>query len=100
MISYEQRVSLLEFLYRKPGVSLPQIPESPEILDGLIRDVFDELQRSKVQLREQVATLEAHNKELSEYAHMVAHDLKEPLTILIMVADLIRNVGDLTPEEL
>jgi two-component system, sensor histidine kinase and response regulator len=100
MISHEQRVSLLEFLYRKPGVSLPEIPESPEILNGLIQDVFDELQRSRAQLREQVDALEARNKELSEYAHMVAHDLKEPLTILIMVADLIRNVGDLTPEEL
>jgi two-component system sensor histidine kinase/response regulator len=100
MISYEQRVSLLEFLYRKPGTALPEIPESPEILDDLIRDVFDDLQRSRAQLREQVDALEARNKELSEYAHMVAHDLKEPLTILIMVADLIRNVGDLTLEEL
>ena len=100
MISQQQRVSLLEFLYRKPGVSLPEIPEAPEVLDGLIRDVFDELQRSRAQLREQVDALEAHNRELSEYAHMVAHDLKEPLTILIMVADLIREVGDLSPEEL
>jgi signal transduction histidine kinase len=31
---------------------------------------------------------------------MVAHDLKEPLTILIMTADLIRNVHDLTSEEI
>jgi signal transduction histidine kinase len=100
MISYEQRVSLLEFLYRKPGVTLPEIPESPEILDGLIRDVFDELQRSKALLHEQVDALETRNKELKEYAHMVAHDLKEPLTILIMIADLIRDVGDLTPNEL
>jgi two-component system, sensor histidine kinase and response regulator len=100
MISYKQRVSLLEFLYSKPGVLMPEIPESPEILDGLIRDVFDDLQRSRVQLREQVDALETRNKELKEYAHMVAHDLKEPLTILIMIADLIRDVGDLTPNEL
>ena len=100
MTSYEQRVSLLEFLYRKPGVSMPEIPESPEILDGLIRDVFDDLQRSRAQLREEVAALETHNKELKEYAHMVAHDLKEPLTILIMIADLIREVNDLSSEEL
>jgi two-component system, sensor histidine kinase and response regulator len=100
MISYEQRVSLLEFLYRKPDVTLPEIPKSPEILDGLIWDVFDELQRSKAQLREQVDALETRNKELKEYAHMVAHDLKEPLTILIMIADLIRDVGDLTTDEL
>jgi|GEM_PF-3370407 Bacteriophytochrome (light-regulated signal transduction histidine kinase) len=100
MISHEQRGSLREFLYRKPGLSLPEIPESPAILNGLIRDVFEELQRSRAQLSEQVDALEAHNKELKDYAHMVADDLKEPLTILIMIANLIRDVGDLTPEEL
>ena len=50
-------------------------------------------------MREQVTALEARNKELEEYAHMVAHDLKEPLTVLIMTADLIKDVPDLTSEE-
>jgi len=100
MISYEQRVALLEFLYRKPGVTLSDIPDDPETLECLIRDVFDDLQRSKAQLREQVAALKTRNKELKEYAHMVAHDLKEPLTILIIIADLIGDVTDLTSEEL
>lgn len=98
--SYGQRVSLLEFLYRKPGVTLPEVPEAPETLACLIRDVFDDLQRSKVQLREQVTSLEERNKELEEYAYMVAHDLKEPLTILILNADLIKDIPDLTGEEL
>ena len=100
MISYEQRVSLLEFLYRKPDVSLSDVSEAPETLAYLIRDVFDDLQRSKAQLREQVAALEVRNKELDEYAHMVAHDLKEPLTVLIMNTDLIKDDHDLTSEEL
>src|SRR5688500_12571189 len=99
MTSSEQRVSLLEFLYRKPGVSLPDILEAPETLACLIRDVFDDLQRSKAQLRNQVAALEVRNKELEEYAHTVAHDLKEPLTVLIMNADLMKDVPDLTVEE-
>jgi len=99
MTSYEQRVLLLEFLYRKPGVTLRDIPEAPENLECLIRDAFDDLQRSKVQLRDQITALETRNKELEEYAHMVAHDLKEPLTILIMNADLIKDVPDLTVKE-
>lgn len=98
--SYGQRVSLLEFLYRKPGVTLPDVPEAPETLTCLIRDVFDDLQRSKVQLREQVTSLEERNNDLEEYACMVAHDLKEPLTVLILNADLIKDVPDLTGEEL
>jgi len=99
MTSYEQRVSLLEFLYRKPGVTLPDVPETPENLERLIRDVFDDLQRSKAQLRDQITALETRNQELEEYAHMVAHDLREPLTVLIMNADLIKDVHDLTVEE-
>jgi hypothetical protein len=42
MTTYEQRVSLLEFLYRKPGVTLSDISESPETLACLIRGVFDD----------------------------------------------------------
>jgi signal transduction histidine kinase len=98
--SYGQRVSLLEFLYRKPGVSLPNIAEAPETLEGLLQDVFDELQRSKTQLRERATALEVRNKELEEYAYMVAHDLKEPLTVLILNTDLIKDIPDLTGAEL
>ncbi|MGZ9235297.1 MAG: sensor histidine kinase, partial [Anaerolineales bacterium] len=98
--SYGQRVSLLEFLYRKPGVSLADVPAAPKNLECLIRDIFDELLRSKADLHEQVTALEVRNKELEEYAYMVAHDLKEPLTVLILNADLIKEVPDLTVEEL
>ena len=90
MTSYEQRASLLEFLYRKPGVSLPEFAEAPEILEDLIRDVFDDLQRSNTELHERVVALEARNKELKEYPHVVAHDLQESLTVLILTADLMR----------
>ena len=98
--SYGQRVSLLEFLYRKPGVTLPDVAEDPETLVGLLQDVFDDLQRSKAQLRDQVTALQGRNKELEEYASMVAHDLKEPLTVLIKNADLIKDVPDVAGEEL
>jgi signal transduction histidine kinase len=98
--SYGQRVSLLEFLYRKPGVSLTDVSEDPETLECLLQDVFDDLQRSKARLREQVTSLEAHNRELEEYAHMVAHDLKEPLTVLILTMDMIKDIPNATDEEL
>ena len=100
MISYKERVSLLEFLNKKPGVRLPDVSDAPETLEYLIRGAFDELQRSQVQLRERAAALEARNRELKKYDQMVAHDLKDPLTILIMTADLINDVNDLTREEL
>jgi signal transduction histidine kinase len=100
MTSDAERVSLLEVLYRKPGVGLPELTDDPRILEDFIQDAFDDLQRSTLQLREQVSALQVRNKELEDYAHMVAHDLKEPLTVLILTADLIKDVSDLTSEEL
>ena len=100
MTSYDQRLALLEFLHRKPGVTLSDVTDTPEHLENVIRDLFDELQRSKAELSEQVYILETRNKELKEYAHMVAHDLKEPLTVLIMIADLMSNGHYLTRKEL
>ena len=99
MTSYKQRLALLEFLYRKPGVTLLDVPDTPETLEHLIRDMFDDLQDSNAQLREQITTLEGRNSELEDYAHMVAHDLKEPLTVLMLTADLINNIPNLCSNE-
>jgi two-component system, sensor histidine kinase and response regulator len=100
MTTYSQRLSLLEFLYRKPGVAFPLIAENRAIQECMVRDVFEDLQRSKVRLGEQVAALQARNKDLEAYAHMVAHDLKDPLTVLIVTSDLINKIPDLTGQEL
>ena len=81
MESYEQRVPMLEFLYKKPGVNLPRLfEEAPDNLQYLIRNAFDDLQRSEVQLYEHVAALQSRNRELEAYASTVAHDLKSPCT--------------------
>jgi len=100
MTSYEQRLALVEFLYRKPGVTLPDIPENPEALDHLIQDIFNNLQSLNAQLREQMAIQEARNRELEEYAQIIAHDLKEPLTALLLTADVINDIPDLTRDEI
>lgn len=51
-------------------------------------------------LREQSAALRAKNRELAAYAHTVAHNLKDPLSIIIGTSDAIFHISDLTPEEL
>jgi signal transduction histidine kinase len=53
-----------------------------------------------VDLPELAETLQAQNMQLELYAHMVAHDLKDPLTVMIVTSDLLSDVPDLTPQEL
>jgi len=96
----KQHLSLTEYLKKNPGVRLREAHEAPETLEYLRRDVFGDLPHSQVELREQIVALETRNSELKKYDQMVAHDLKDPLTILIMTADLINDVPDLSSEEL
>jgi signal transduction histidine kinase len=63
-------------------------------------EVFNDLQRSKAGLHEQIASLQARNKELEAYAHMVAHDLKDPLTAIIVTSNLIAKIPNMTHAEL
>ncbi len=57
-------------------------------------------QRPEHALREQAAALQARNSELAAYAHTVAHNLKDPLSVIIGTSDAIFHISDLTPEEL
>jgi signal transduction histidine kinase len=69
---------------------------------GLVRPyaiLFRDLQRSEESLREQSSALEARNGELDAYAHTVAHDLKNPLTVIISISDALNEIGDLTLRE-
>jgi two-component system, sensor histidine kinase and response regulator len=96
MVSYKEQQSLSEFIHKEPGVNLPVLAESPEIP----RDVFYDLQRSNVELCQQVTALQVRNKELESYAYMLAHDLKDPLNVMVMASELINDIPDLSPQEL
>src|SRR5688500_9526974 len=100
MLSYGECLPLLAFPFRRPRVSLPELTEDPQISENSRQVLFDDLQRSTFQLREQVSALQVRNKELEEYAHMVAHDLKEPLALLVLTSSVITDIPDLTSDEL
>ncbi len=44
--------------------------------------------------------LQERNRELAAYAHTVAHNLKDPLSVIIGTSDAILRISDLTQEEL
>jgi signal transduction histidine kinase len=101
MESYKQRVPILQFLLEEPGVSL-SIPSEEALnnLEQLIGNAFDDLQRSQVQLCERIAALEAKNRDVEACVSMAVHDLKQPLSALILISNLMTTIPDLTGDEL
>ena len=100
MRSDERPQSIPDFQPRKPDVNLLESAEAPSISVGARRDSLGDLQCSHEQLREMLSNLRTRNIELEAYDHMLAHDLKDPLIIMIAAADLITDVPDLTRQEL
>jgi two-component system sensor histidine kinase/response regulator len=99
MRPYGQRKSLQELLSLKPGLYGPELSESPQISEAALRNELRTLRRSNERLREESAALRVRNEELDAYAHTVAHNLKNPLAVIIVTADAISDIPDLTHAE-
>jgi two-component system sensor histidine kinase/response regulator len=100
MTSNERGWAILESLYRAPVVNYPELAEALDIPENEIPDTLDHLRRSQEELHMHITTLQVRNMELEAYAHMVAHDLKDPLAVIVATSDLVTDVADLTGEEL
>lgn len=109
-IAYYQRVAIMKshkrsFSFpksplRQPGEPLPEMAATPGIPGHAKQAKNDDNAWSQELAHEQMACLQARNQELEAYAHMVAHDLKDPLALMIITSDLIADVPDLTSREL
>ena len=69
---------------------------------GLVRPnaiLLRDLLQSEEALRQQAAALQTRNEELDAYDHTVAHNLKNPLTVVIASTDALTDIGDLTRVE-
>ncbi|MGD0878025.1 MAG: HAMP domain-containing sensor histidine kinase [Anaerolineales bacterium] len=81
-------------------MNLPEVDETLGVPASRIRNARDNLQLSHEQLLEYAAALQTRNEELEAYAHTVAHNLKNPLAVLVITSDLITDIPDLTRKEL
>lgn len=54
----------------------------------LLRDISDQ-KRAALAMEQYARELEVHNEDLDAFAHTVAHNLKAPLTHIILAADLL-----------
>jgi two-component system sensor histidine kinase/response regulator len=100
MITNERSWTLLGSRYRQSGLNVPELDKSTRIPESVRRDARGDYQLTQEQLRERASALQAQNMELEAYTHMVAHDLKDPLTALIVTSDLITDIPDLSGQEL
>ncbi len=96
---YEQHKLILEMFNKEPGLYVPELSEVLEVLDRAVQNELKSLQRANERLRGQLASLQTRNDELEAYAHTVAHNLKNPLAVIITSCNLITDVTDLTPKE-
>ncbi len=57
------------------------------------------LKRTEKELRRQASELEARNRELDSFSHMIAHDLKTPLASITVKTQLVKSIsGAALPE--
>ena len=100
MITNERSWLLVGPRYRQPGLKVPELDKSARIPESMRRGVQDDHQLTQEQLCARATALQAQNSELEAYTHMVAHDLKDPLTALIVTSDLITDIPDLSGQEM
>ncbi len=60
----------------------------------------EDLRESERRLREDADILQSRNAELDAFAHTVAHDLKQPLALIVTASELIRGFADLPRQKL
>lgn len=64
------------------------------------RQQIRRLREPDAALLDNAQLLRERNRELKAYAHTIAHDLKDPLSVIIATSDAIFHISDLTDEEL
>ncbi len=100
MTPYERRKLLIEMLHKKPGVYVPELMEALDVWDRDVRDELRDLHHSTERMRKEVTALRTRNEELEAFAHTVAHNLKNPLSVIILTSAAITDITNLNPAEL
>ncbi len=73
----------------------------PTVIEQVLRQhrLVEQTRQAEASLRRYAAELEARNEELGAFAHTVAHDLANPLGLVIGYAETLRDYYDTMPEE-
>jgi signal transduction histidine kinase len=98
LITRNQVIGVLEFVNKLEGHFNERDREIAETLAAYAANAIENarLMESVSQHRD---ALEAQNEALDSFAHSVAHDLKNPLTLIVGYADMLRDGFTSFPEE-
>lgn len=101
MASYALYKAIIQTGLERPyALLLRDLKHSQEKLEeyaAVLESRNEALIHSEKRLREDAALLEERNVELDAYAHTVAHDLKNPLSVIIAAAEMARDETMLPP---
>jgi two-component system sensor histidine kinase/response regulator len=98
--SFKPSEDLLKQLTLRPGLDSAMQFGPLGLPEAAARNELKTLQQVNNQLRQQVASLQSRNEELEAFTHTVAHALKNPLAVLILISSAIKEIDDLTRQEI
>jgi signal transduction histidine kinase len=98
--SYEPSEDLLEQLTVRPGLGSPKQFGLLGLPEAAVQNELKAFQQTNERLNQQAASLQSRNEELEAFAHTVAHALKNPLAVMILISSAISSINDLTRQEI
>jgi two-component system sensor histidine kinase/response regulator len=96
----ESSENLMEQLTLRPVLDSSKKFGSLVLPETAIRNELKALQQTNERLRQQVTCLQIRNAELEANAHTIAHALKNPLAVLILISSAIKEIDDLSRQEI
>ncbi len=91
-------IGVLEVINKRRGQFTPADLEWLEVLSPMAAAAIANAQLFEA-LRQRTLELQARNEELDAFAHTVAHDLQNPLSLIMGFAEVIEDQFDMLPED-
>ena len=83
-------------VYIEAANALVEDVDGHKMVITTVRDITERVQTNAA-LKQVNAELQARNEDLNAFAHTVAHDLKNPITVILGFAEVLRDDFTMLP---